>query len=400
MRTTKNIPKIVITELGRWDYFEWFILGFYLLNRQGLIGLKFQIPLVYRLLFVFSNSFITRVVAKFIRFFYGVGSYNLKGYIEYNEKRREFTIDCADSPFSFDGKILMESSIYFKMQCPKKLDDDFFPLLKSILLPWIDHSQSAKKNQEIFKKVFLENRYKIKPLMVGPRRLGYGLSFKELNKGYQNIVSARKLNKIQRFMCYFGNSQGPVATNSKLGEVDLNSESQLMGFLGERASHPNEKRFLIADILKGFNGSDARVINLGNSDSRCSRQVSAPISLENFCSHIANFEYNFNVSGYRLSVPNRFIESFSVGTAIVTDKLALQWYQPFSVYEVIETVDMGYEKMKDVDFNKFKYLVRNLPRSSPEEIVNDFERKWHPLQVAKYIVRSTINDSSQLFGMD
>ena len=390
----EDIPKIVITELGQWGYFGWFILGFHLLNRQRLIRLKFQLPLVYRLLIVCSNTFITRVIAKFIRFLYGVGSYNMKGYIEYDGglKRREFTIDCADSPFSFDGRTLLKVSIYFKMQCPKKLGSEGFPITRNVLLPWIDHSASQERNSEVFKKVFLANRYKIRPLMVGPRRLAYGLSFRELDTGYQNIVASRKLKKSHKFMCYFGNSKGPVAMSYKYGKVDLNSESQLMGFLGERVSHPNEKRFLIANILKEFKGSDARVINLGNSDSRYSKQLNASIPLKHFYSHVANFEYNFNVSGYRLSVPSRFIESFAVGTAVVTDRLTLQWYQPFSEYEVIETVDMGYEKIENVDFGKFKCLIRNLPHSTPENIIDDFERKWHPLQVAKYIVQSTIND--------
>lgn len=390
-----DIPQIVITEVGQWKYFGWFILGFYLLHREGLVKLKFRLPLIYYLLIVFSSSSITRFIGVIIQFFYGVGSYNLKGYIEYESglKCRSFTIDCADSPFSFDGDALEKTFAYFKMQCPKRLDTDGFPIIKSVILPWVDHSKSSKINHDIFHKLFLANRYKIKPLMVGPRRLGYGLSYKELIRGYQNIISSRKLQKRQKFMCYFGNSKGPVATYVKNGELNLNSESQLMGFLGERASHPNEKRYIVSDILKKFDKSDARLITLGNSDSRNGSRIDASIPLKDFYSHVANFEYNLNVSGYRLSIPNRFIESFAVGTAVVTDNLFLRWYQPFSKYEVIETVDMGYEKVENVDFESFEFYLQNLPHSIPENIVDDFEKKWQPIEVAKYLIQSTIGNA-------
>lgn len=49
------------------------------------------------------------------------------------------------------------------------------------------------------------------------------------------------------------------------------------------------------------------------------------IPLRDFCAHIAKFEYNVNVSGYRMSIPSRFIESMMVGTAIITDRLKVNW---------------------------------------------------------------------------
>lgn len=50
---------------------------------------------------------------------------------------------------------------------------------------------------------------------------------------------------------------------------------------------------------------------------------------------------NLNISGYRMSVPNCFIESFMVGTAIMTDELFVKWYKPFDK-EVFETIGMSY----------------------------------------------------------
>jgi hypothetical protein len=42
----KKIPLIVITKLPRWIYFQWFLLGFYILKEKGMIDLKFKIDLI------------------------------------------------------------------------------------------------------------------------------------------------------------------------------------------------------------------------------------------------------------------------------------------------------------------------------------------------------------------
>lgn len=135
---------------------------------------------------------------------------------------------------------------------------------------------------------------------------------------------------------------------------------------------------------------DARLINESNSDN--GKKVSHPelvVPLEKFCDHIANFEYNLNISGYRLSIPNRFIESFVAGTAILTDKLALKWYKPFGK-EVVETVPMGYLLNEKVNWEEFKKDVHNLPAVSKEVILEEFEEKWAPKIVAQYIIKEIL----------
>ena len=42
----KSIPKVVITQGYLWDYFEWFILGFYMLQSKGVIDFEFQLQIV------------------------------------------------------------------------------------------------------------------------------------------------------------------------------------------------------------------------------------------------------------------------------------------------------------------------------------------------------------------
>ena len=92
-----------------------------------------------------------------------------------------------------------------------------------------------------------------------------------------------------------------------------------------------------------------------------------------------------------MSIPNRFIESFMVGTAIITDKLHVKWYQDFDDCEVIETTEMGYLKNDDVDWNRVREDFTNLPETQPDKIIDCFNRKWAPEVVAKYIIEAVLD---------
>ena len=136
-------------------------------------------------------------------------------------------------------------------------------------------------------------------------------------------------------------------------------------------------------------GYDARVICDNYSDIKAAKREDLEIPLGKFCDHIAKFEYNVNVSGYRMSIPNRFMESFIVGTAILTDKLAIKWYAPFDE-EVVETVEMGYLPNSEVDWERFKQDLENLPTVDKQQVLYRFEEKWAPRKVAKYIIEETL----------
>ena len=93
------------------------------------------------------------------------------------------------------------------------------------------------------------------------------------------------------------------------------------------------------------------------------------------------------MSGYRKSIPNRFIESFIVDTAIMTDELSIRWYLPFDD-EVRETVEMGYLRDCDVDWAQVERDIRGLrPEADLAARVRDaYERKWSPEAVARYML--------------
>ena len=155
-------------------------------------------------------------------------------------------------------------------------------------------------------------------------------------------------------------------------------------------SHPNEKRAKAADIISKIDNCDARVISSRNAESAIVENTDLIVPLSEFCKHVARFKWNLNISGYRMSIPNRFIESFMVGTGIITDKLAVKWYRSFE-QEVVETSPMGYLPMDKVDWKQFKKDLEDLPQINPNQVLESFERKWSPKAVAQYIIDTVKN---------
>lgn len=386
--------KIVITSGYRWNYFEWFLLGFYQL--QGA-QVKYKLPPFSKALTCIPNEFLCRVIDVARRKLYiEKDSYNMDGYILFPDGvKKSFTIDSADSPFLYDEQKLKSVDVYFKIQCPQDLNAPGFWLTDEVLVPWSDHAHvdAALKNltdrgpRKVLEN-FGEYTAKIRPLIVGPRRLSWSLNAKALEKAYQNYSNGRRTDKLGRVMCYFGNAKGPrpAAEGEK---VDWDSESSIMGCLQGKGSHPNEKRAIAADYIQKMDSRDncdARVLSEAGSNSGAKKDRNKVIPLPEFCAHVAKFQYNFNISGYRVSMPCRFIESFMVGTAIITDQLALKWYKPFEAHEVIETVPMGYLPMDKVDWQQVERDLQELPKSDPEKILQSFNEKWRPDVVAQYIV--------------
>ena len=60
MMKKEQKPEVVIYKGRRWDYFEWFILGFYELEKSGKINFKFKPSLSNRLLALFNNELLLK----------------------------------------------------------------------------------------------------------------------------------------------------------------------------------------------------------------------------------------------------------------------------------------------------------------------------------------------------
>lgn len=386
--------KLVITSGYRWKYFQWFLLGFYELEKKGEIKVKFKLPIGSKMLAIFSGKYLIKIADK-IRRTFERDSYNMDGYLIFDDgSRKTFTIDSADAPYLFDNKKLNTCNVYFKMQCPIDLEEDSFSLTKSIFIPWLDHAHcnpelktlTARGKRKLCED-FRKNVQKIKPLMIGPRALSEkNFSRISLYNGYENYLKAQKLEKSGKIMCYFGNALGPKA-DYKTMVPDYDWEPDILAYFGNQISHPNEKRARVASYISKLKDCDARVISDMNSDGEQIKNTDLIIPLTEFCEHISNFNYNMNVSGYRMSIPNRFIESFMVGTAIITDKLHVRWYKSFES-EVYETVEMGYLPMENVNWQQFMKDIHSIAYANPQQVINKFDEKWAPDVVASYIIES------------
>lgn len=387
----KKKVQVVITGGYRWSYYEWFLLGFYKLQDLGEAKLKFKLPLFSKLLTFPNIEFFHKALTYFQRKL-EKDTYNLTGYVIFeNGSKKQFTIDSSDAPYMFSETILKNTDGYFKVQFPREIEGKAFHLTPDIEIPWIDSEHvvsSVKALTSRGERKIIEDlskyRHKIYPLMLGPRRLSYGLSRGALFKGYNNYLSDRSLHKSKKIMCYFGNALGPKP--EEVDRPDYLWEGDVLGYFNDKISHPNEKRAVAADYISELDDGDARIISRAYADSGIGKDENLIIPLPEFCKHVAKFQYNFNVSGYCKSIPNRFIESFMVGTAIMTDKLCVKWYLPFDEKEVVETVEMGYLPMKDVDWETFSSDLKSLPETDPDGIIKSFEEKWSPEVVARYII--------------
>lgn len=400
MKKFKDKPTIVITDLSnRISYYQWFIYGFMLLAKDGTIRLKFNVPLSQ---WILTKNHFTFFVRCYNKLKHKVGKNveikskgYLKGYIIDRNIKRTFCIDSADSPNMFSGKLLKEIDVYFKMQCPKHFDKRGFKL-GNVFLPYFDcefenpndiGKQKAKRKlcPEVFKYT-----QKIKPLMVAVRSMGCTCSFNQLNSTYKNLLSSRNIDQTEKAMCYFGNSKGPKPTNGIL-EPDYDWEADILGYYGSQINHPNEKRAKIAEIMKSLgDGYDARIINNGNSDTGEVSNKSLIIPLKDFSKHIAKFKYNINISGYRMSIPARFIDSFICGTAIATDNLEVKWYHPFG-NEVYEIGEMGYLPDKDINYDEIKEKLKNLRYVSRNYVIEQYEEYYSPIACTKYMINTILN---------
>lgn len=397
----KNLPKVVITDISnRIQYYQWFIYGFQKLAKNKEIRLKYRLPIDQRIYTCHLLMFINRIIGVVKRKFLGdveikTKAY-FKGYIEKDGIRKTFCIDSADSPNMFNGELLRTEDCYFKIQCPKEFDERGFKIGNEFL-PYFDvhflhDSDNGKKKGErrLCPEVYQYND-KIKPLLLAVRSMGRFCSFKELDESYKNLLSARDVKQSKKAMCYFGNAEGPVPTEN-VSTPDYDWESDIMGYYGDRMHHPNKKRAIIGSILESLGSDyDSRIINNGNSDiQNAHRREDLIIPLKDFSRHVAKFQYNINISGYRMSIPARFIDSFICGTAIATDDLSVKWYHPFGP-EVVEIGEMGYLPNDEINYESIKDKLINLKPISKEYIIKQYEKYWAPEPCARYIVDAVLS---------
>ncbi|MDR1339831.1 MAG: hypothetical protein LBK58_07260 [Prevotellaceae bacterium] len=374
------MTKIVITKIPNWSYHQWFLLGLYMLEEEKKIKLRFKVNFQTRMSLITNNKYILYLVKMWQ---WKVQSWRapLEGYALINGRKKYFCIDRYDDPNVFSSVLLSKVDIYFKMQCPVSFDPEGFDLTDEVKLKWIGIIYRKRKcalNFQVESKPcdnLFENLHKIKPFMIGPRRLTYGNRYKPLKAAYREYLNSSRIEKSKKLMAYFGSDESPKEMSPLYNITDCNE-----GVL-RKITHPNLKRGIAVSIIRKMGDRyDGRLITENGTT-----YPELIIPLPKFCDHIAQFEYNLNISGHILSIPNRFVESFMAGTAILTDKLHVKWYQPFGE-EVRETVEMGYYPNEKVDWKKFEKDLSDLPKVNREKILESFHDKWSPGAAAKYIL--------------
>lgn len=387
----KKKVKVVITYQYYRFYFQWFWLGFLQLEKAGEIEFEYKTNWLEKFAFSIDSPQLCRRIARQCEKLKECKQL-LEGYIEYPDGRcKTFCIDRVDSPYIYDVDALKKFDCYFKMQCPKDLDAEGFPLSSNITVPWLDYAED-KGNPTFYRKKidlveFRKLNHKIKPLVVGLRRLSYGQSYKSLQKAYEEKLANFYAVKKKKLMCYFGYAVGPDIPDN-VRRYDLLNEEELNYLHKDEIDHPNNKRGIAAKILNNLGDNyEARVIFQEQADGRLKEHKELIVPLDDFQKYVSGFQYNLNISGFQLSIPNRFMDSFMVGTGIVTDRLSIKWYLPFEE-EVVETAAMGYESKESVDWEGFKQDMQELPDADTEKIRQSYLKKWAPDVVAKYIIET------------
>lgn len=395
---------VVITDISnRIYYYQWFLYGFMLMQKADKIDFKYRTPIIQKLTMTavfwpLAKLFdrLRSVAMKKQGRFDPKNKSLLRGYVEKQGRRKYFCIDSADAPYLFSGRDLKERDVYFKMQCPKVIKDEGF-YIGNVCIPWVDYEyvegvdKYALKGKRQECVGFVKYKNKIRPLLVAVRSMGRNNSFKALDTAYKNLLTARQVPQIGKAMCYFGNAKGPKPSGCK-ENPDFDWEADIISVYANQLNHPNEKRAKIASILEKLGeGYDARIIENDFSDGETKKQSSLVIPFKYFSKHVAKFEYNINVSGYRMSIPGRFMDSFVCGTAIVTDNLSVKWYRAFDD-EVVEIGAMGYLPDNKIDYTAIKEKIKNLKPTHRQSIIDKYEKCWAPEKCAEYIIDTVLND--------
>ena len=405
-----KVPIVILTDISdRISYYHWFILGLMELAKSKQIILKYKLPFLQRSLLSSWLMIPAHILLELKRRYLARRNMAnpkirsiLRGYIIYGKVKKSFCIDSADSPFLFSGKELQSRDIYFKMQCPTEFNQEGFDL-GNVKIPWTDYEYKDGQNLYCIHaprktcEAVITFKNKIKPLLVATRRLcDRGCEYKRLKAGYENLISSCNDTKVsiksKKLMCYFGNSMGPRPSDLT-NDPDYDWEADILKFFEGKINHPNEKRAIIAETISALGPDcDARIISRGFSDTGAVPNKSLEIPLSEFSKHVSQFQYNCNVSGYRMSIPNRFMDSFVCGTAIVTDNLHVKWYVPFGP-EVIEIGEMGYLPLECIDYEDIKLKLESLPEIKSDLILKKFHETYAPVPVARYIVNTVLEQN-------
>jgi hypothetical protein len=350
-------------------YFDWLTTGFGMLHEQGRIDYRFQ-GLGYNWLRQ-ANPKISSVIRRLLpgtqkKMIQGPPGF-MDGTVQIADKRMTFTVDMMDTPYFVDHERLQNCDLYFKCQHPTTLDPTGFPINQHVRIPYDPR--------------ILAQQQKLRPGMLG-RPLSRSLNYQKnlsILKYWEGLASTPRQHGLH---VYFGTDEAPTGDGH---------EKYLVLFFLDRLQHPNPKRGELVRWVKQNlpTHSDARIVKSKD------RAITGPaLDDTSYPTTVASAPFNVNITGFRRSLPFRFIDSFIVGSAVPSDEMAVKWYLPFeNEVEVWDLGRLGYEPAAEAEWTKAQDVLRDLDARANEihaanhsRILALYQEKWHPRAFANYVV--------------
>lgn len=359
---------VEINELPAFQYSEYFLTGFHILEEKNMID---RLKINYDQNTKPGN--LHRVVHKLKKKLSlskegELNNSHLVGTISEGNNKTKFAINILDTPWAFNSGYLEEVDNYFKCQYPRDFKKGYFK---------ITQTKKIKIQDSI-----LNNSYKVKPLMLG-RPLSRILDFSMNKKILKKYEEKRKiLPRENKILIYFGMAYDDESISN--------------------THHPHFKRAMMVDWANN-NISGAKIIfNLSQqqefldslSPSVKALADNSKITDKMYLDLVQNSISTLNITGLRGSIPFRVIDSFLSGMVLISDDMNVEWYEPLIPNtDFLSIGNLGYEKLEDINFENscktLNMLMENIEdffvetADYRETKYNDY---YSPEAVAKYIL--------------
>jgi hypothetical protein len=359
-------PVVTITNfcLNHAGYFDWLVTGLGILAEKGAIELRFRLPAAKNLLRHRYLRWAAKAVAKNWVAQANGKMWWLEAEIDFGGQVRTFVFDVTDYSAAYAEPLLETVDLYFKCQFPKS-----FPAPLAL-------NQTIQRPMA---SAAIAHAHKVRPAMLG-RPLSRSLNLRKNLQFLRQWESHFTAEKSTRLFAYFGSDTDPEQATAMKEDAG-------------KYQHPNAKRARLVKFLRELNhpGVDARLV------TSVDRSLLGPALNDDaaYAAAVAKSAYNLNISGLGMSIPFRLIDSFMMGTAIVTDSLAMRWYEPFDPeHEVIELGPMGYELESQVDWSQIEKKLHSLLAQPAKEdatraqhLQERYRSHWSPEALASYVIR-------------
>lgn len=366
-------------------YYDWLFTGLEILCEQGKLQVRYEGHPWDKLLRFHPRVMdaVRRISPSLMDFVTPIDYVCLTGRVEKGDKVVTFAMDVADAPFNYSMGLLETVDLYFKCQCPICFDPEGFLLNRHVRIPY---------HPDVF-----TFQHKIRAAMLG-RPLGRSTNLRRnLRVLRQWEAAAANAPKDIRLFASFASDHGiaPRTARSPLpAPHNYESETALLSRWGNQVHHPNLKRERIVQMLRSMGKSDVNARIWRSTNPAVKGEMLSPAEYIQMlgCSMII-----VNVSGFRRSVPFRFMDAFLTGGAVATDTLAIRWYREFEKgTEIFEIGDLGYEREEDVDWNGVKQRLQELYewagrfKDNARAVRNLYQKKWAPEVFASYVVEECV----------